>query len=701
MTAERLTEPGPRLRVEDLVEERDHHLAVLDALEVGLIVVDRSGRVLLHNAVADATFTLTARGLDVVAEGPFDVIREDGSPWAAADRPVHQAAVRGLSTVAGLMGLRQDGETRWLQVTARPLLRPEETTPYAGLGTFVDVTARRATEQALRESEAHFRLLAENSTDVISRHSADGTIRYISPAVADMLGRSADEIVGTVAVDLSHPDDHEAILRGHREILATGVGRSVRHRWLHADGSTVWVETGVRPVHGADGRIHELQAATRDVTAQVLAEQRLTRLALADPLTGLANRAALTQEIEERLAGEESLTLLFLDLDRFKVVNDSLGHSAGDEVLRTVAARVSAACRDGDVVSRLGGDEFVIVASGLGEPGAVSLADRVHSVLGSPVAVSGHELTVTASVGIVVTQPGEVDLDAETLLQGADVSMYRAKATGRARSVLWTEAIGTAASTRLDLELELRSALACGELLVHYQPQVDLETGRIVGVEALVRWAHPTRSLLPPSSFLDLADDTGLVVELGRQVLATAVAELAAWRRLPGHAELGLSVNLSGQELLAVGRAAEIDELLRAERVPAGALTLEVLESVLLDAKGDVRAALTSYVDLGVEVALDDFGTGSSSLQHLRDLPVGALKVDRTFVAGLGSSYQDEAIVRAVRVLADDLGLRCVAEGVEQERQREWLTAHGVRLAQGFLLARPLPAGELEALLRA
>jgi diguanylate cyclase (GGDEF)-like protein/PAS domain S-box-containing protein len=695
-----LPEPDDRPRVEDLLEERDHHLAVLDALEVGLLVMTADLRVLSCNHVARDTLGLEPGAVETRVDACYEVVRSDGTAWPPPERPTHRAALRGVRTESELLGLRRDGHTRWLQISARPLFRPGSSAPYAALATFVDVTAQRATEQALRESEAHFRLLAENSTDVISRHAADGTILYISPAVVDMLGRLAEEIVGTAAIQLSHPDDHAAILRAHREILASGAGLAVRHRWLHRDGHPVWVETGVRPVHGADGRIHELQAATRDVTAQVHAEQRLTRLALADPLTGLANRAALTQEIEERLAGEESVTLLFLDLDRFKVVNDSLGHSAGDELLRTVATRVAGACRDGDVVSRLGGDEFVIVASGLGEDGAVRLAERVQQVLSLPVAVSGHELTITASVGIVVAQPGDGEQDAETLLQGADVSMYRAKATGRARSVVWTEAIGAAATTRLELERELREALAGGQLVVHYQPQLDLETGRIRLVEALVRWAHPTRQLLTPPAFLALAHDTGLVVELGRQVLATAARQLAAWRRLPGHAELGLSVNLTGQEVLSRGRAAEIEEVLRAVGLPAGALTLEVLESVLADPRGDVRAALSSYVDLGMEIALDDFGAGSSSLLHLRDLPVRALKIDRTFVAGLGRSREDEAIVRAVRALGDDLGLRCVAEGLEIECQRQWLMAHGVRLAQGFLLAAPMPADELERLLR-
>jgi diguanylate cyclase (GGDEF)-like protein/PAS domain S-box-containing protein len=491
--------PDPRdARIAELIEQRDHHLAALDAAGVGLLVVDRDGNVLLHNAVAERALDLVERDFMLFAEAPFDVVHEDGSPWPVRERPVPRAALEGVRTTKALMGVRRDGGVRWLELTARPLVHDGEDRPYGALGTLVDVTAQRDAARSLGESEAHFRLLAENSTDVISRHSADGTIRYISPAVADVLGREPASLVGTPAIALSHPDDHDAVLRSHREILVSGDQRALRHRWLHAGGRAVWVETVVRPVQGPDGRIHELQAATRDVTAQVTAEERLTRLALADPLTGLANRAAMTQEIELRLASDASVTLLFLDLDRFKVVNDSLGHSAGDEILRTVAGRLSGACRDGDIVSRLGGDEFVIIASGLDEQGAVRLADRVQQVLSAPVGVAGHELVVSASVGIVVAQPGESEHDAETLLQGADVSMYRAKAKGRARSVVWTEELTGDGAERLELERDLRDGLAAGQLVVHYQPQLDLDTGEVVGVEALVRWSHPAAGCCCP-----------------------------------------------------------------------------------------------------------------------------------------------------------------------------------------------------------
>jgi diguanylate cyclase (GGDEF)-like protein/PAS domain S-box-containing protein len=697
----RRVEQHPEVDVAALLQERDQHVAALDALEVGLLVVDRDLHVLLCNARFQQVFGLNPASLAADRPGGFEVLRADGSPWPLAERPLARAVGAGEHTAGELLGLRRGGRTVWTRVSARPLYRSGEDEPYAGLVTYTDVTDRLAAEEALRESEAHFRLLAENSTDVISRHRAGGRCTYVSPAVQDVLGRSTDDLLHRNPMYLIHPDDHAYVTVQHDAVRSDHEPRSFRFRMLHRDGRWLWCESVVRPVLGDDGALHEMQLSTRDVTARVEAEHRLARMALTDPLTGLANRAALTQQLDELLGEGQQVSLLFLDLDRFKVVNDSLGHSAGDELLRTVAGRLVGACRDGDVVARLGGDEFVVVAQGLDEEGAVGLADRIQQVLGGPVNVGGHELVLTASVGIVATPSGTtLEQDAETLLRDADVSMYRAKARGRARAVVWNAAFAAAADARLSLERDLRAGLERGEVVVHYQPQVELRTGRIPGVEALVRWQHPERGLLPPGAFLDVAEESGLVVELGRQVVRAATAQVAAWRRLPGYEDLRLSVNLSAQELVRPGRARELLTVLVEAGLPPAAVTVEVLESVLLDAEGDVATALASYRSTGVLLALDDFGTGSSSLLHLRHVPLGAVKLDRTFVAGLGSSVHDEAIVRAVRAVTADLGLACIAEGVEQEGQRAWLVEHGVEVAQGFLLARPLPADELTALLR-
>jgi len=682
--------------------EPDDMRAALDVLEDALVVVDLDLRVLFGNA----TLARDLGGLpgtfadDVVEQAGGAVLREDGSLWPAPDRPLMRAARDGVATREAMMGVRLGEQTRWVQVCAQPLVRPGESRAYAAVATYHDVTGKVLAENALADTEAAFRALAENSTDAVQRHAMDGMCLYSSPAIGDVLGWSPQEIQGTYGTSRVHPDDLAAFARDQRTLVHTREPQLTRYRALHADGSWVWVETLSRAVAGLDGRVHEVQTSTRDVTARVDAERRLARLSLTDALTGLANRAALVQHLEDRLSSGGEVALLFLDLDRFKVVNDSLGHSAGDELLRVVAGRLAGTCRDDDLVARLGGDEFVVVAAGLNEAAAVHLADRVQQVLAAPVSVGGHELVVSASVGIVVGDPARVL--AEELLRDADVSMYRAKARGRGQAVVWTEEISDAAVARLAVERDLRAALASGGLEVYFQPQVHLATGRVVGVEALVRWQHPVRGLLLPGAFLDVADDSGLVVDLGRQVLTVAARQVAAWRALPGYGALELSVNVSAQELRRPGSSAGTLEVLQRAGLPLDALTVEVLESVLLDAEGAVAAALAEHAEAGIRLALDDFGTGSSSLLHLRHVPVGVgvVKVDRVFVAGLGSSRRDEAIVRALRSLTADLGLACVAEGVETQDQREWLTAEGVALAQGFLLHRPLDAASLTVLLR-
>ena len=687
-----------------LPAELDYLRAAVEALPVGLVVATADLEVLLSNRAFDLTVgqrLLQVRATDFEAAG-VAFLSPDGYPLPPDQWAMRRTLKDGLPVTDQLIRVVTGSRDALVLASAQPLFHPGEPTPYAALGTFTDVTRRRAAEAALQESESHFRLLAENSTDVITRHGADGICLYASPSLRDLVGRESSELEGRPAPDFVHEQDRQVLRAAFLTLLRSGEVSTVRYRMSHVDGRWVWVETVMRAVRSA-GRVLELQSATRDVTARVDTEHRLARLALGDPLTGLANRAALHQHLEDLLSDGSALALLYLDLDRFKVVNDSLGHSAGDELLRTAAARLAGTCRDGDLVARLGGDEFVLVAGGLDQDGAVLLAARVQRALSVPTCVAGHELVMSASVGIVVQDasvPGGLPArDAERLLRDADVSMYEAKARGRARAVVWSAASGQDAVARLTVEQELRRALETGQLVVHYQPQVELRGGWVVGVEALVRWNHPTRGLLTPTDFLGIADDAGMVVELGRQVLHAAAHQVATWRRLPGHAQLSLSVNLSTQELLDPGQLELCAQVLADAHLPSSALTLEVLENVLLDREGSVLAALAACVAQGIRLALDDFGTGSSSLLHLRRLPVATVKIDRAFVAGLGRCREDEAIVRALLSLTSDLGLDCVAEGVEDEVQQTWLVAQGVTVAQGFLLHRPLPAHEVDALL--
>lgn len=686
--------------------------SALDALDDAVVVVDRD-LVVVHGAARLArelgAVPVAPTG-DAVRAAGGEVVHEDGSSWAPRERPLVRAVREGVTTTREVLGLALHGHTRWLHISARPLPSPDGAPPYPAVATYRDVTDMVVSRRELEESEAHFRLLAENSTDVIRRFTTDGVCRYASPAIVDVLGWTPGQVEGTSGLHGVHPDDVATVAQQRGEILRTRQPQVMRYRARTADARWVWVETLCRALVGADGRVHEFQTSTRDISARVEAERRLARLALTDALSGLANRAALVQHLEDRLAEGRPLALLFLDLDRFKVINDSLGHGAGDEVLRVVAGRLTGTCRDGDVVARLGGDEFVVVADGLDETAAVHLAERVQLALAAPVALAGQDVTVSASVGIVVTDPDRV-VDADALLRDADASMYRAKGRGRAQSVVWTAAVEEPAGGRSGLERGLRAVLGgadqggpAGALEVHYQPQVRLGTGEVLGFEALVRWRHPERGLLLPAAFLAVAEDTGLVVELGEQVLAAAVRQLATWRGLPGRAGLRLSVNLCAQELRRGGGPGAALRLLAQAGLPVQALTVEVREDVLLDAEGSVARSLVQYADSGIALALDDLGTGSCSLLHLRSLPVTELKVDRAFVAGVGgggrgTSRVDEAVVRAVRSLCEDLGIACVAEGIETEDQRRWLVRQGVALGQGFLLSRPLTAEAATALL--
>ena len=685
-------------------QEPDLLRAALDELPVAFVVIGPDLRVLHINRACEQALSgpLTAVTTQALSLTGTHVLRLDGSPLPQEQWPIVRSLLAGVDVDEESVDLLQAGQLRRVTVTSRALRRQGQSRPYAAVATFTDASRAHTADLALAESEAHFRLLAENSTDVITRHDANGSCLYASPALRELVGRAPTELQGRLATDFVHEQDGPALVAAFTALLRSGEVSTLRYRMAHVDGRWVWVETVMRPVR-VEGRVLEFQSSTRDVTVRVETEHRLARLALGDPLTGLANRAALSEHLENLLHAAHPFALLFLDLDRFKVVNDSLGHGAGDELLRSLAARLAGTCRDGDLVARLGGDEFVIVACGLDEAGAVLLAGRVQRALASPVEVAGHELVMSASVGIVVANDpsdGAPGRDAEALLRDADVSMYEAKARGRARAVVWSAESGEIAVTRLTVEQELRLALETGQLVVHYQPQVELLGGRVVGVEALVRWAHPTRGLLPPAAFLEVADDTGMIVELGRQVLHMAVRQVAAWRRLPGCASLTLSVNLSTKEVLHPEQLEVCLDVLRDAGLPPSALTLEVLESVLLDPEGAVVLALASYVHEGVRLALDDFGTGSSSLLHLRHVPVATVKIDRAFVAGLGRSRQDEAIVRALLSLTSDLGLGCVAEGVEDAGQRDWLVGQGVAVAQGYLLHRPLPADAIGELLR-
>jgi diguanylate cyclase (GGDEF)-like protein len=431
-------------------------------------------------------------------------------------------------------------------------------------------------------------------------------------------------------------------------------------------------------------------------------DNHLRYLAGTDPLTGLLNRTLFLDHLEQALGrAEDSLRpvgVLFMDLDNFKVINDSLGHQGGDVLLVEIARRIRECVRDKDMVARLGGDEFTVLVEDVeSEAEATALAERVAVTLRQPVRMGEREIFMSASVGVALSRPGRDG--PESLLRNADMAMYQAKANGKARHAVFDQSMEARALARLELETDLRRALERNEFQVYYQPIMALAAGRIAEVEALVRWQHPVRGQISPDEFIPIAEETGLIVALGQWVLEQACCQAATWREAYPDESLVMSVNLSGRQFQQPSLVADIGQILQRSHLPAGALKLEITESVIMQDAEATILALRQLKDLGTQLAIDDFGTGYSSLSYLKRFPVDTLKVDRSFVKGLGLDSMDTAIVGTVVALARALNLDVTAEGIETPAQRAELLALGCDRGQGYLFSKPLPAAGIDQLL--
>jgi diguanylate cyclase (GGDEF)-like protein len=428
----------------------------------------------------------------------------------------------------------------------------------------------------------------------------------------------------------------------------------------------------------------------------------LAREAFRDSLTKLANRALFMDRLDHALARTERradcLAVLYLDIDRFKVINDSLGHGAGDQLLVEVGRRVKLCVRPEDTVARLGGDEFGIMMEGLtGVADATRVSERIKGEIEEPFVMDGREVVITISIGIALSPSPEAQ--PEHLLHCADLAMYQAKMKGKAQYAVYDGSTNAPAMERLDLELDLRGAITRGEFMLYYQPIVDLDENRIVGLEALIRWAHPTRGLLLPADFLALTEETGLIVPIGQWVLGEACRQVREWQGLaPALASLMVAVNLSAKQVRQAALLSEVMDALNASNLSPSSLTLEITESLMMDDEPTTLAKLMALRGLGVHLALDDFGTGYSALDYLRRFPADTLKIDQSFVRGLGDRSEDTAIVQAVITVAKSLNLRVAAEGIESQQQAEQLLAMGCHYGQGYFFARPLAAEHVPAL---
>lgn len=598
------------------------------------------------------------------------------------DMPVEVGAALRIGGMAGVVGLVA-------LVLARHRQRLE-----------VAISQAQAAGDALRESESRYRTVVEDVREVIFRTDADGRWVLLNRAWEELTHQSVKQSLGRAVLDSVHAADrrhHTDLVRPVAPDSSTEYRREIR--LAAPEDAPIWVEIHARPLHDDAGTFLGMSGTLTDITARRALEERLHDQAFRDDLTGLANRALFKDRLEQALirrGPDPSLVaVLFLDVDRFKTINDSLGHAAGDQVLTAIARRLRGVLRAEDTIARLGGDEFAMVVEGLAAPQeALGLAEEIRAAFESPFQHGDRQISIRSSIGIVVASGG--DQSADDLLRDADVAMYRAKATGRGSYALFEPAMQAEVAARMELEADLRDAVDGDQLTLAYQPIVSLKDQRVVGVEALARWHHPQRGDVPPATFIPSAEESGLIVKLGRWVLRRACREVAELRALDGApSDLRLSINVSPRELRERHFVDDVLSALRANDLPPSALTLEVTENVVLDCGEEGIDYLRALRVAGCRVSLDDFGTGFSSLENLRTMPIDEIKIDIGFVRAVLDGGVDAAVVSAVVGLGAALGVSVVAEGIETQAIADRLRALNCPLGQGYLFGRPESAPAL------
>lgn len=722
-----------------LEAERNKLRLVLSSLGAGLVLADAQLLMDDANRVAERLLGLGASALR--GKSLLSLLEpEAGLPQTVeATLAALQGASDGLLCGDNAIALRQDGSRLPISYVLTPVIEDEKVV--GAVLVFLDMTERRRVEQELREarlqlearvtertaalasanavlqtevsvreqaeeqlrkSEARFRSLVVNGSDVILILGIKGQLAYASPSIERVLGFPRENLGSTNLFELVHPEEKSRIRKRFRHMLKkAGNHPPMELKLLHSDGTWRYLE-GIATNLLGDPSVQGVVMNLRDITERKVLEQQLTQLAFWDPLTGLANRALLMKRLNSALSRRREpgthFALLFLDLDNFKYINDSMGHAAGDALLTDVARRLLPTVRQGDTVARLGGDEFTVLLENIRSLAeAEEVVARIQERFQASLWVDSWEVVVSASIGLTLSGP---DSTVTSLLREADLAMYEAKARGKSRCEVFRVHMHEAARKRVEMETGLRRAIRDGELRLFYQPIIELSTGRLRELEVLIRWQHPEKGFLPPSEFIPMAEQSGLIIPMGNWVMHEACRQLRAWQeKYPALSMPCVAINLSARQFTQKDLVMTVRKVLLETGLRPELVKLEITESVAMDDAGSAIQIMQQLRALGVALALDDFGTGYSSLNYLRRFPVNTLKIDRSFVDGIDQDPGGTTIVKAIVALAAALELELTAEGIETFSQAQLLSQMGCGQGQGYLFARPMPADAVERLL--
>jgi len=571
----------------------------------------------------------------------------------------------------------------------------------------------------LVERDELFQLITENAADMIAVVDGEGRRLYNSPAYEKVLGYSTQELSSSSSIDQIHPLDRERVLQAAAKARATGQGQRLEYRMRHKDGTWRILESSASPIQNTEGQRERLVIVNRDITERKRAEEMLAHTSFHDGLTDLPNRALFVDRLQHaviraRRHSDYKFAVLFVDIDEFKVVNDSMGHSAGDDLLIQVAQRLAACFRETDTIARsggidsqpshdglarLGGDEFTVLLEDVFKPSdAIRVAQRIQERLAAPFEIKGQRIVIAVSIGI--TSSSGAYAEAEEMLRDAEIAMYRAKRAGKARCEVFDPAMHSSAVHRLKLETDLRLGIERGELIVYYQPIVSLTSGKIIGFEALSRWQRP-EGMVSPAEFIPVADETGLILPINKALLLEACTQLRSWQsQFDCDPPLTMSMNITPRQFALPDLAEGIGEMLKQTGVAPSTINLEIMETIAMGDADRALSVLHELKALGVRLSIDDFGTGYSSLSRLPRFPVDALKIDRVFISNMSTDHDSHEIVRLIVMLAHSVGLKVVAEGTETEEQIKELKRLNCEMAQGFLYSPPVSSQSASGLLQ-